>query len=300
MKYSSGSAFRHALEERLRQQAVQTGTPLIRLRKMVAFERFLARLTATAPEQWVLKGGLALQLRLGNRARTTMDIDLLWRQSPSVGEVHQLLVQSALFEMGDWFSFEVSLPTANTPWRFDVRSLLDGRLFEGFHVDVATEDPLEEPAEMLAAPALLEFAGISPTVVPAYPVAQQIAEKVHAWTRPYTSGQSSRIKDCVDILLLAQQGRLQASRLFNALQTTFRSRATHPLPESLPHIPKQWQTELRRMVRQTGLDWQSVREVEEALHRFLEPVIHHETERIWDPVRWRWDEHGTDMPQGGL
>jgi len=77
MRYSSGSAFRQALEERLRNQHRESGVPLDRLRKMIAFERIIARLTYTHPNLWVLKGGLALQLRLGDRARTTKDIDLM-------------------------------------------------------------------------------------------------------------------------------------------------------------------------------------------------------------------------------
>ena len=64
MKYNSGSAFRRALEDRLRNQSLQSGVPLVRLRKMVAFDRFLARLIQSSPDEWVLKGGLALQLRL--------------------------------------------------------------------------------------------------------------------------------------------------------------------------------------------------------------------------------------------
>jgi len=43
---------------------------------MVAFDRFLARLGKGEPEAWIAKGGFALQLRLGDRARTTKDIDL--------------------------------------------------------------------------------------------------------------------------------------------------------------------------------------------------------------------------------
>lgn len=38
-------------------------------RKMVAFDRLLARLVASQPDLWALKGGLALQLQLGERAR---------------------------------------------------------------------------------------------------------------------------------------------------------------------------------------------------------------------------------------
>ena len=77
MNYQSGTAFRRALENRLRTKSVQSGTPLVRLRKMVSFERFLARLLHHQPEQWIIKGGFALQLRMGDRARATKDIDLL-------------------------------------------------------------------------------------------------------------------------------------------------------------------------------------------------------------------------------
>jgi hypothetical protein len=78
MKYQSGGAFRRALEDRLRAQGLASGVALVRLRKMVAFDRFLARLMLSQPDAWVLKGGLALQLRLGERARTTKDVDVLW------------------------------------------------------------------------------------------------------------------------------------------------------------------------------------------------------------------------------
>ncbi len=73
MRYESSAAFRRALEDRLHRQSLTSGTPLVRLRKMVAFERFLARLVVAQPQSWVLKGGLALQFYLGERARTTQE-----------------------------------------------------------------------------------------------------------------------------------------------------------------------------------------------------------------------------------
>lgn len=85
MKYESSAAFRHALEDRLRVQSVTSGVPLVRLRQVVAFDRFLARLVLDQPGTWVLKGGFALQLRLGERARTTKDIDLLLRAAGRAG-----------------------------------------------------------------------------------------------------------------------------------------------------------------------------------------------------------------------
>ena len=44
MRYKSGRDFRQALETRLRNESLRTGAPLVRLRKMAAFERLLARL----------------------------------------------------------------------------------------------------------------------------------------------------------------------------------------------------------------------------------------------------------------
>ncbi len=76
-QYQSGAAFRRALEERLRNRSIKTGIPLVRLRKTVAFDRFLARLIRHQPDSWVLKGGFAIQLRLVDKARTTKDIDVL-------------------------------------------------------------------------------------------------------------------------------------------------------------------------------------------------------------------------------
>ena len=69
MTYRSGASFRRALEDRLRAQSLRTGAPLVRLRKMVVFDRFLARLIQDQPHAWVLKGGFALQ-HTGRRQRS--------------------------------------------------------------------------------------------------------------------------------------------------------------------------------------------------------------------------------------
>ncbi len=60
MRYASAGAFRRALEMRLATHARDSGRSVVRLRKEVAFDRLLARLSAVAPERWVLKGAPAL------------------------------------------------------------------------------------------------------------------------------------------------------------------------------------------------------------------------------------------------
>lgn len=79
MRYETASALRRALEDRLKERSQRDGAVLARLRKQVAFDRCLARLVQVAQDQWALKGGFALQLRMSDRARTTRDIDLAWR-----------------------------------------------------------------------------------------------------------------------------------------------------------------------------------------------------------------------------
>lgn len=79
MTYGTATAFRQALEERLRRLSLESNTSLGRLRKLVAFDRLLARMVTVNPELWVLKGGYALEMRLGARARTTKDVDAALR-----------------------------------------------------------------------------------------------------------------------------------------------------------------------------------------------------------------------------
>jgi hypothetical protein len=54
MRYATAAAFRQALDDRLKVEATKTGLGIARLRKRVAFELFLRRLVAVAPDRWVL------------------------------------------------------------------------------------------------------------------------------------------------------------------------------------------------------------------------------------------------------
>ena len=90
-RYATAAAFRRALEDRLKDIAGKQGVDLQRLRRQVAFDRFLARLFQAARPSalsWVLKGGYAMELRI-KAARTTKDIDLTMRSIFSSGDKRQ-------------------------------------------------------------------------------------------------------------------------------------------------------------------------------------------------------------------
>ncbi len=56
-RYATAAAFKSALEQRLRSRAGGDGRELQRLRQLVFFDRFLARLFAELGHAAVLKGG---------------------------------------------------------------------------------------------------------------------------------------------------------------------------------------------------------------------------------------------------
>jgi hypothetical protein len=135
---------------------------------------------------------------------------------------------------------------------------------------------------------LLAFAGLSPTVVPCYPITQQIAEKLHAWTRTFQSGESTRVKDYVDILLMAEMGEIDGNRLHEAIYSTFHTRNTHPLPLQLPPLPKHWSQPFQRMAQEVKLEYASLEEADKAVKKFLNPVLSGEAIGLWDPLHWGW------------
>lgn len=220
MKYKDGRSFRQAIETRIRQTQQDSQLPILRLRKTMAFERLLARFD----EGWILKGGFALQLRL-DKARATMDIDLLALQTYPVEKLTELVQETGRPDLGDYFSFIISLMgnqhIDQASVRYHVTSLLDSRIFEEFNLDIGMGDPVIEPVEYLDIPRYIQVGGLPSVQFPCYPISQHIAEKFHAMTRSRPA-ESSRVKDLVDILLLAElSSNLSSKLLLRAIQATF-------------------------------------------------------------------------------
>lgn len=243
MKYSSASAFRDALEARLQQdQTSRVG--LSRLRKRVAFERFLARLQLVAPGDWYLKGGFALEMRLGSQARTTRDIDLDWATEES--QTVELLIAATEVEIDDRFKFDLRRGRIDEELlgggqRWSATAQLAGREFERIAIDVGFAKPAMLDPDEVASSHLLDFAGVAPVVVPTIAIEQHLAEKLHAYTRTYGSGESSsRVKDLVDIAVIARTTSPDANQMFSAASAIFNRRRTHDLPTSLPEPPDAW------------------------------------------------------------
>jgi hypothetical protein len=262
-----------------------------RLRKIVVFDRFLARLVHVR-DDWVLKGGFALELRLGPRARTTRDVDI--DRSGDPDDIVEAMRDAARTDLEDFFEFEIEKVAdavdGGRSLRFRASATVAGRQFDVVLVDVGTTDPLPTYVETLETPALLEFAGISPARVPSVPLDQHLAEKVHALTRTYgiSSSVSSRVKDLMDIVLISEIGRLESDRARTALEATFERRRTHELPLELPSEQQAWRAQFTRIAADVGYDG-SIADALARARAFVEPLLCNDVAgRRWVPEQAAW------------
>ena len=259
-KYATGVALRTALEERLKRISRDEGLDLQRLRRQVAFDRFLARLFQSENKDWILKGGYAMELRF-QKARATRDLDFTARTASSVSG-DQLITQlqnAGATDLGDFFRYKIGAPMMDldgAPYggsRYPVESIMGGRTFVKFHLDVGVGDVVLDPPELARVRDWLGFAGITPPQVPMIQSEQQFAEKLHAYTLPRITP-NSRVRDLVDMVLLIQSGTLDADRVVQALKATFARRATHEVPDTLTPPPDEWRSPFAAMAAECSLE----------------------------------------------
>jgi Nucleotidyl transferase AbiEii toxin, Type IV TA system len=249
MAYESPAALRQALETRLGNRSRESGVDLERLRRRAAFERLLVRLELGAPHRWVVKGGMALEIRLGDRARSTRDLDLVLRDAEADGStVRELLIDClSVAREDDGFEFLVGEPTAITldeagrpGWRFSVESRMAGRRFASVRLDVVARDDEVSKTRRVELPGVFDFAGLERHEVEVVDPAQHFAEKAHAFTRTYGDRPNTRVRDLPDMVLLIEDGLEPTPELFSIVAQLFEARADHPVPVELPDPPAFW------------------------------------------------------------
>lgn len=291
-QYASPAAFRAAIDARLRAYAQGAGAPVMVVRRQAALERLMARLMRVAPDRWALKGGLALDTRLGVRARSSidMDVDHVEGGPPAREDLQRAIAE----DLGDYFSFaitgaeELREGDVSLAVRYRIECAVAGTLFEPLQLDVTITPPELWEVELAQRPGLLADMGLGPIEVLLVPLERQVAEKLHAYTRTY-NGATTRAKDLVDFVLIRLFERVEAHRLAKEITETFSRRATHPAPKKLPPPPAELELAYKKEAEEVGITT-DLGEAHTLAATWLDPVLEASARGRWDPERGVWME----------
>ena len=292
MKYKNGTEFRAALEDQIRVISFETGQTQIRLRKLASIERFLGHLVMDESDSWQLKGGFALQLRSGNRFQTPEDLDLLVFVPPQ--QVVQFLEQIGATNLQDWFFFEVEASgsmhdlTETRQGRFMIRTVLDGRDFETFHLNVSMVENGNWPAESFQMTGFFGFASLAAPIVPCCGLAWQAAEKFYTYIYPQDHRIFSKLENLIDLLTIASLAEMDGAELYQAIVATFKVHKATSIPHRLPEPPTSRENVFKRKALEADLVTTDLAEAYRALKGYLEPVLTGSQSGKWDPMEWKW------------
>jgi hypothetical protein len=102
----------------------------------------------------------------------------------------EMIANADEFALDDPFSFEIAAPPrplVGPPGgglRYLMVARLVGQELVRFKVDVSSRDAVVGALEVHRSDPIVERFGLARATFPVYPIAQQFAEKIHAYTRP--------------------------------------------------------------------------------------------------------------------
>jgi Nucleotidyl transferase AbiEii toxin, Type IV TA system len=269
---ASQSERRRALERRITNAAKERGTTAARLRRLVGFAVICETLSEAVARGIIpvffVKGGVAIELRLGLLARATRDLDIGLCAPPN--ELLSAFDSALDVGFGDFrmrrrgeareldsgtLVLEVSLEYVGRPW---------GTV----EVDLAPATPYSE-TDAVSPIALSELGLAPPRSVPCLAIPAQIAQKIHALTEPEPRGRPNpRARDVLDVLLL-QRVEIDHAAVRAACEGIFAERATHAWPIYSFDFPPAWRGTLTELAREVRYNTDDVSVIETRFNSYL-------------------------------
>jgi hypothetical protein len=230
---------------------------------------------------------MALEVRIGDKARSTRDLDLALRDAGTEGTlVREFLIDCVATDReGDAFEFRIGAPTsissdeAGRPgWRFSVDARMANRTFAKFRLDVVARTEEVSKIQRVRLPGVLAFAGFKTQEVDVVDPAQHFAEKLHALTRSYGDRPNSRVRDLPDLVLLIEEGLEPNEELLAVVTHVFSERATHDLPKELPDPPVFWADSYSTLASELEITAKTIEEAMALLRPFWAATLSHRNE----------------------
>lgn len=273
------------------------GERLNQLRRDVAFHAALRRLSLpTSQGAWVIKGGVALQLRL-DPSRPSKDIDITWMGEVVDRAVELDALRTALErDEDDFFAFQLDtagdLVDEAGALVVPVVARLGGRHFERFSIDLAPAREGLKFDEMPSVSAPLGIEQLGEAHVRLLQIELQVADKLCAIHETRNGEPSSRWRDLADVAMIAQQiDDVDGRRLVDALVSEA-GRRTTTLPDGLPDRMTLTTKQQREWSKQWGRGGRSVPiSFEHALamgQDFADPILSGRvTSGTWRSGAWK-------------
>jgi Nucleotidyl transferase AbiEii toxin, Type IV TA system len=220
---------------------------------------------------FLVKGGVAIELRLGLEARATKDFDATFREA--AGRMLDRL-DEALREPYGGFTLtrgEIEEVGPTRAKRLNVMLAYEGRSWSTVKLELSpAEGDTALEVERVPAIDLSRFGLEGPDSVACLPLRYQIAQKLHACTALRDDGKDNdRFRDLIDLILL--RGLIDGKELkavHEACVHIFDARGQHRWPPSLV-VPESWLEPYARLAADLGFE---VTDVEVAADRVREII----------------------------
>jgi hypothetical protein len=290
--YASAQAFGAALTHRLGGLAGSSGPSLSQLRRQFAYDRLLARLFTTGPQDWILKGGVSMIARLTS-ARHTADVDLV-ACADSAAAAFDALHAAAMEDLGDFFTFRFESPRAlvqGVPGlRIPAEARLGPRIFERFGVDLVTGVVITGRPEEAEPLLQLSIAGLVRPRYRLYPLVDSIADKVMAIVETHQGRTSTRFRDLVDLVLIAHSQQVRADELAAAFLSERLRRGLPDFDELEIPDEEMWRTGYQAVARDvSSAAEKTLTNALPLVKSFVDPVLAGTAaDSEWDPAALVW------------
>ncbi len=265
-----GPTKRH-LEQLITNTSRAEGTTAARMRRWVSAMVLLGALQRDQYPRpaFILKGGVAVELRLQAAARATQDVDVIF-----AGDLQRLLdsLDGALAQPYRDFSFRRGEMAPHGPHatRCEVRLSYQSRPWATVRLEISASEESAVEVERIEAIGLESFKLAGPAEIACLSLNHQIAQKLHALTERPIDRENMRFRDLVDLLVLRDLVEDLPS-LRQACEATFRHRATHAWPPELS-IPDSWRVGYTALATEVGLDNSDIDTAAVTVQRFIAEI----------------------------
>ena len=266
------------LERWLTEASKETGVAAGRLRRWLGFMVVAAMLDQARHAEdgeplFLVKGGVAMELRIDSGARATKDFDTAFRVSMDAVADH--LDPALRTGHGDFTATRTELkPVRNTgAARCEIKLAYRGRSVITVKMGVAAvEGGMGDEIDHVPAKPLDHVGLAGPDTIPCVAVRWQMAQKLHACTETFEEGENDRFRDLLDLQLLADlvEGDEWAAARAACIEV-FETRAKQVWPPQVT-IYESWGAGYEALAGETGFSITDVREAADAVAQLIERI----------------------------